>query len=125
MDQTAEDSFQLALKHLERVFDSWDDPTDWLDLSSYGFYCLEACIVAAALHLNRPRPGSHPGKVRKAQHLTAELGFPEVEALLVDLNNMRKHQVYGDNIPPDGLDSQDVASEIEGYVEEVRKLLAS
>ena len=80
--------------------------------------------MAAALHLNRPRPGSHPGKVREAQHLTAELGFPEVEALLVDLNNMRKHQVYGDNIPPDGLDSKDVASEIEGYVEEVRKLLA-
>lgn len=62
--------------------------------------------------------------MKEAQHLTAELGFPDVEALLVDLNNMRKHQAYADTEPPDGLDSQDVASEIENYVEEVRKLLA-
>ena len=52
VQQTAEDSFQLALSHLERVQVSWDDPTDWADLSSYGLYCLEVSIVAAALYLD-------------------------------------------------------------------------
>ena len=46
MAQTADESFRLALRHLERVRGSWDPP-DWAELSFYGFYCLEACIVAA------------------------------------------------------------------------------
>lgn len=62
MDQNAEDSFELALKHLERVRDSWDNPTDWPDLSIYGFYCLAACIVAAALHLSPSLESATPRK---------------------------------------------------------------
>lgn len=123
MSQTAEDSFNLALKHLERVAVSSYDPADWLDLSTFGFYCLEACIVAVALHLQRPRPGSHSRKVQEARHLTVEKGLPDVGDLLVDLNNMRKYETYGDADPPDGLDPEDVASEIEEYVEIVRSLL--
>ncbi|MCY3849597.1 MAG: hypothetical protein OXF75_02190 [Acidimicrobiaceae bacterium] len=124
MSQTAEDSFNLALKHLERVSVSSYDPANWLDLSTFGFYCLEACIVAAALHLQRPRPGSHPRKVEEAQYLALENGLPDVGDLLVDLNNMRKYEAYGDADPPDGLDPEDVASEIEEYVGIVRSLLA-
>lgn len=124
MNQTAEDSFNLALKHLERVLAAWDDPTDWADLSNFGFYCLEACIVAAALRLERERPRSHHGKVKEAKYLTAEHEIPDVEALLVDLNNMRKHEMYGDIDPPADLDPQDVVSEIEEYVEKIRELLA-
>ena len=44
--------------------------------------------------------------------------------LLIDLNNMRKHAAYGDTDPPDDLDPQDVATEIEQYVDSVRGFLA-
>ena len=73
MAQTAQDSFQLARSHLQRVQTSWNDPTDWTILSTFGFYCLEA---------------------------------------------------YGDTPPPSGLDAEDVAIEIEEYVDSVSGLLA-
>ncbi len=124
MEQTAEDSLLLALSHLERVQFSWDDPTDWTDLSTYGFYCLEACIVAAALHLGRKRPRNHREKGRAAQYLANEHNLPNIDELLVDLNEMRKHEAYGDTEPPGDLDPEHVATVIEGYVQSVRELLA-
>lgn len=124
MQQTAEDSLQLAHTHLERVRTAAWDPTDWADLSFYGLYCLEACIVAAALHLNQPRPGSHVAKGATARFLSKEHGLPEVDDLLADLNAMRKHQAYGDTQAPDGLDPEDTTSMIEAYVEVVQAMLA-
>lgn len=125
MDQTAEESYVLARSHLERVqVASWD-PTDWADLSLYGFYCLECCVVAAALHLGQQRPGSHSVKVETAELLAQEHGLPGVEDLLLDLNEMRKHEAYGDVDPPDGLDAEDVTTLIEEYVEAVGALLQS
>jgi len=44
--------------------------------------------------------------------------------LLVDLNNKRKHEAYGDIDPPENLDPQDVAAEIDEYVEAVNRFLA-
>lgn len=122
--QSAADSFQLALDHLERVNASWDDPTDWPVLATFGFYCLAACVVAAGLHLGRQRLRNHPGKVEESRYLAVEHGLPDVGDLLIDLNNMRKHEAYGDTDPPDDLDPQGVATEIEEYVDSVRRLLA-
>ena len=122
MAQTAQDSFDLALRHLERVSVSSYDPTDWLELSTFGFYCLKAAVVAAALQLKRTRPGNHRDMVEESRYLTTEHHLPDIENLLVDLNTMRKHEAYGDINPPDSLDPEDVASEIEAYVEQVRKL---
>jgi hypothetical protein len=42
---------KLAQRHLERVRAAWDTPTDWDDLSMYGFYCLEAAVESAAIHV--------------------------------------------------------------------------
>ncbi len=123
MAQTAQESFNLALKHLEHVAVSMDDSTDWLELSTFGFYCLEAAVVAAALQLKRTRPSNHQDKVREAAYLTNEHHLPDIANLLVDLNTMRKHEAYGDIDPPDGLDPEDVASEIKAYVEQVGKLV--
>ena len=123
--QSAEKSFRLALEHLERVRVSWDDPTDWPVLSTFGFYCLEACVVAAALHLNRERPRSHRQKVNESCYLATEHNLPEVEGLLIDLNNMRKHEAYGDTDAPDDLDPEEVANAIDEYVESVGRLIAS
>ena len=124
MQQTAKDSLQLAHSHLERVQTAAWDPADWANLSSYGLYCLEACIVAAALHLKRPRPGSHVAKGATARFLSKEHGLPDVEDLLADLNAMRKHQAYGDTEAPVGLDPEDTACMIEAYVDVVQAMLA-
>ena len=121
--QTAAESFQIAQNHLERVKTSWDDPVDWGILAPYGFYCLEACVVAVALHLGLPRPSSHPKKVQEARQFASVHGLPDVGDLLIDLNNMRKHEAYGDIDPPENLDPQDVATEIDEYVEAVNRLL--
>ncbi len=125
MEQTAEDSYQLARAHLERVEASWDDPTDWADLSTYGFYCLEACVVAAALHLGHKRPQNHSDKAETAALLAEEHGLPDLWDLLRDLNDMRKHEAYGDVDAPDGLNAEEVAAAIEEYVEFVGSFLQS
>ena len=124
VQQSAEDSLQLARAHLERVQAAWSDPTDWANLSTYGLYCLEACIVAAALHLGQPRPGTHYAKADTAELLSQEHGLPDIGDLLIDLNNMRKHQAYGDTPAPAGMDPEDTASVIETYVDLVQGLLA-
>ena len=124
VQQSAEDSLRLARTHLARVQTASWDPTDWADLSSYGLYCLEACIVAAALHLGQPRPRSHFAKAETAESLSQEHGLPDIGDLLIDLNSMRKHQAYGDTPAPIGMDPEDTASMIELYVDLVQGLLA-
>lgn len=124
VQQSAEDSLQLAPAHLERVQKALWGPPDWADLSSYGLYCLEACIVAAALHLGQPRPGSHFAKAESAESLSQKHGLPDIGDLLIDLNSMRKHQAYGDTPAPVGMDPEDTTSMIETYVDLVEKLLA-
>lgn len=124
VQQSADDSLRLALAHLDRVQASWDDPTDWADLSSYGLYCLEACIVAAALHLGQVRPRNHFAKAEAAESLSQEHDLPAISGLLIDLNTMRKHQAYGDTRAPEGMDPQDTADTIEAYVAAVQSLLA-
>ena len=124
MQQSAEDSLRLARSHLERVQAASWDPPDWADISSYGLYCLEACVVAAALHLGQPRPRSHFAKAETAESLSRERGLPDIGDLLIDLNTMRKHQAYGDTPAPVGMDPEDTAGMIEAYVDLVQGLLA-
>ena len=124
VQQSAEDSLRLAQAHLERVQRASCEPTDWADLSSYGLYCLEAYIVAAALHLEQPRPGSDFAKAETAESLHQEHGLPDIGDLLIDLNTMRKHQAYGDTPAPVGMDPEDTAGMIETYVNPVQDLLA-
>ncbi len=124
VQQSAEDSLRLAQAHLERVQRASWEPTDWADLSSYGLYCLEACIVAAALHLGQLRPGSHFAKAETAESLNQEHGLPDIGDLLIDLNTMRKHHAYGDTPAPVGMDSEDTAGMIDSYVDLVQELLA-
>ena len=129
--QTARESLDVARRHLARVQEAsieptdWsDEPTDWSDLSVYGFACLEACVVAAALHLGRPRPGSHFAKADEARRLHVESGLPDIEDLLVDLSDLRKHEMYGDvDFDAEDLDPEDVAAGIEQFFEAVEGLL--
>ncbi|HXM05328.1 MAG TPA: HEPN domain-containing protein [Chthoniobacterales bacterium] len=118
---SAEKQLEIAKKHLLRVQEAWDSPA-WDDLSLYGFYCLENAVTAAATHANIPFKKTHPAKVDAARRLAAQHGLPNVEDLLKDLNEARKSEAYGDIASPE-LDAEDVASEIERYVEAVETFL--
>ena len=113
-----EDKLNLARRHLERVLGAWDAPTDWDDLSLYGFYCLEAAVEAGALHVGLKTSKKHWEKTEVAADLHQQHGLPNVEQLLRDLNDARKSAAYGD-IPAPDLNAEDIASEIERYVDAV------
>jgi hypothetical protein len=121
--KSAEDYLELARSHLERVQAAWDDPTDWTDLATYGFYCLEAAIMAAASHVGWSVRRTHVDKAEAAERLSEKMGLPEIADLLSDLNSARKSAAYGD-VPFPDLDPQDVAVEVERYVEAVENLIS-
>ena len=116
------DKLALARHHLKRVLGAWDDPTDWDDLSLYGFYCLEAAVEAAAGRVGISTSKKHWEKADVAGELHRKHGLPDIEQLLRDLNDARKSAAYGD-IPAPDLNAEDVASQIEAYVDAVADLV--
>ena len=93
---SAKKQLDIAKKHLEKVLIAWDKPTDWSDLSIYGFYCLEAGVMAAAKHFGKEVPPNHKAKADAAEELSKEHGLKNIKELLVDLNEARKAAAYGD-----------------------------
>ncbi|MBW2061782.1 MAG: hypothetical protein JRI95_09505 [Deltaproteobacteria bacterium] len=120
--QSAKESLELARRHLQRVQAAWDEPTDWTDLTLFGFYCLEAAVVAAAEYLGWSIKRSHVAKAEAAERLSSEKGFPEITNLLWELNDARKAIAYGD-VPFPNLKAEDVAFQVEKYVEAVEVLI--
>lgn len=118
----AEKSLSHAKQHLERVLAAWEDPTDWADLTIYGFYCLEASVVAAALHIGLEFKKTHAEKAEIARKLSRSHSLPDVGDFLRVLNDARKAMAYGDVGFP-VLNAEDVAIKIEEYVEAVSALL--
>ena len=118
---TAQEQLELAKKHLVRVQAAWFEPK-WDDLALYGFYCLENAVAAAATHGKISFKKTHPSKADAARDLTKKFGLPDVEQLLKDLNEVRKSEAYGDITAPE-LDAEDVATDIEDYVDAVEKFL--
>jgi alkylation response protein AidB-like acyl-CoA dehydrogenase len=121
-DARSGNKLALARHHLNRVQSAWDDPTDWDDLSLYGFYCLEAAVGAAAACVRIVTSKKHWEKADVARELHGKHGLPDIEQLLRDLNDARKAAAYGD-IPAPDLNAEDVASEIERYVDAVSDLI--
>ena len=64
----------------------------------------------------------HWEKADLAGELHQKHGLPDIEQLLRDLNDARKSAAYGD-IPAPDLNAEDVASEIERYVDAVAGLV--
>lgn len=114
---------ELAKRHLERVQAAWDDPTDWENLYLYGFYCLEAAVEAAALHFAVKTSPNHSHRVEVASTLHRAHGLPDVSGLLRDLNQARKAVAYGD-VDAGEHDPEELALEIENFVEAVEKMYA-
>ena len=119
---TSIEKLNLAKKHLAKVQDAWDDPTDWDDLSLYGFYCLEAAVESAALHEKIATTRKHWEKAQLAQDLSKSTSLPDISALMTDMNSARKASGYGDIVPP-ALDAEDVATRIGEYVAMVEALV--
>src|SRR5215204_4697888 len=122
MATTANEKLELAGRHLERVQAAWDEPTDWDDLSLYGFYCLEAAVEAAAIHVGLSTSTRHWEKADTARELHNNHGLPDVEQLLRDLNDARKAAAYGDIDPP-ALNAEKTATSIEEYVDAVTEMI--
>lgn len=112
---------ELAKRHLVRVRAAWDPP-DWSDLSFYGFYALEAAVEAASLHVGMNVQKAHWARVNAAGKLHLDHGLADVSELLRDLNEVRKSEAYGDVQAP-VLDAEDVASEVESFIDSVSRLL--
>ena len=75
-------------------------------------------MEAAALHFSLRTSKKHWEKVDLAEDLHKSKGLPDISDLLRDLNNARKAAAYGDVDRPD-LDAEDIASQIESYVDAV------
>ena len=123
MNLDAQEHLEFAQRHLKKVQDAWDDPTDWSDLAVYGFYCLEQAVTAAATHQGLKVRRQHRSKIQLAKSLHKKMGLPDIGELLALLHQAQKYASYGDVNPP-AFDPQDVATEIEEYVEAVTKMLA-
>jgi hypothetical protein len=104
------------------VLGAWVTPTDWDDLSLYGFYCLEAAVEAAAVHVGLKTSKKHWEKADVADELHQTHGLSNIKQLLHDLNDARKAAAYGD-VPAPNLNAEDVASDIELYVDAVAGLV--
>ena len=117
---TVQEKLTLAEKHLAKVQMAWDPP-DWLELSLFGFYALEAAVDAASLHYGLQVKKNHPARVAAARELHEQFGLPDIADLLRDLNETRKSEAYGEVAAP-GLDAEDVANEVELYIAAVAAL---
>jgi hypothetical protein len=112
----------LARKHLQRVQAAWDAPTDWEDLTLYGFYCVENAVCSAALHFGVAFAKTHQSKAEAAKSLAKVHNLPDVSGFLGVLNDARKAYMYGDIEEPD-LIAEEVAADIEQYVDKVESVL--
>lgn len=115
---------ERARNHLRRVRAATPEPTDWYDLTIYGFYCVEAVVMAAATYSGLTVEPNHPAKAGAAQTLAAAHGLPDVSPLLRTLNAARKAAAYGDRALPQ-LDPGHLAADIERYVTSVAALIES
>ena len=109
----------VAKKHLRRVQEAWDPP-DWSDLGTYGLYCLEALIRAAAIKAGETPIRTHWGKADQATNLAKRHKLPDVADLLQQLNALRKSEAYGDTeIDESDYDPEDIADQVEDYFNKV------
>src|SRR6266508_5876128 len=118
---SAREHLELAQRHLARV-QSASESADWPYLALDGFYCLENALVAAAIHAGIVTQESHPAKASAAQQLAASHRLPDISGLLVELNDARKAEAYGDVARPE-LDPEHLARTLEQYLEAVEAML--
>ncbi|MGH2656212.1 MAG: hypothetical protein ACRDIZ_05875 [Actinomycetota bacterium] len=118
-----QDKIELAREQLQRVQAAWDVPTDWSDLAIYSFYSLENAVAAAADFYGIEWQRNHPSKIEASVELRDVHGLPDIEDLLAELNTLRKSTAYGETPPQHDWSAEDIAIEVEAYVEGVASRL--
>ncbi len=113
---------QLARQQLARVQVASHDPVDWSDVALYAFYALENAVAAAADHFAIRWQTTHPSKVAAASELHTKHGLPDVSALITTLNSLRKSEAYGETPSPRSMTAEDVAMEVEQFLDSVAAL---
>lgn len=116
------DKLDLAREQLVRVQSACVEPVDWLELAIFAFYALENAVVAAADRFGVPWKPTHPSKVAVARLLAERNGLPDVADLLIERNELRKSEAYGEILAPTELDAEDIASTVEGYIAAVEQI---
>jgi hypothetical protein len=114
---------ELAREQLSRAQVAAFEPEDWAELSIWAFYALENAVIVAADHFHVSWERSHPSKVTVAQELHRSHGLPDVSSLLIELNELRKSEAYGEVQPHRSLAAEDVVIEVEGFIDAVARLL--
>jgi hypothetical protein len=115
---------KVAEEHMKRV-QAAKDPADWSDLGTYGLYCLEASVRAAALKAGETPIRTHWGKADQARNLNQRHGLPDIEDLLNALNVLRKATAYGDmEFDESDYDATDISRRIEEYFNQVSRFCA-
>ena len=115
----------IAKQHLRRVQAAKDEP-DWTDLGTYGLYCLEALVRAAALKSNETPIRTHWGKADQAENLARKHGLPDISQLLSTLNIARKANAYGDEeFDESDYDAEDIAVKVEEYYDKVNAFVSA
>jgi hypothetical protein len=115
------DFLGVAEEHLKRV-QAAKHPPDWSDLGTYGLYCLEALVRAAALKAGETPIRTHYGKADQARNLSKKYGLPNIEDLLNALNILRKATAYGDlEYDESDYDAAAISTQIELYFDAVSK----
>lgn len=112
-----------AESRLRRARAAAPHPTDRYDLTIYGFYRVEAAVMAAATYVGLAVRRTHPGKSAAAERLAQDCGLPNVSVLLPMLNAARKAAAYGDT-PLPAIDPVRLVRELDRYVSAVTKMLS-
>ncbi len=115
---------ELAKEQLAKVQLAWLDPTDRSDLTVWGMHACENAVVAAAESKGPQVKKTHPDKVAVARKLHEDHGLPDIASLLEELNELRKGFSYGELTAEPTTSAQDIAGNVERYVEAVATFLA-
>jgi hypothetical protein len=113
----------LAREQLAKVQVAWLDPTDWSDLTIYGFHACENAVLAAAEALKISVKRTHWDKAEVADRLHKDHRLPDISALLTELNELRKGFAYGEMTIDPSMSAEDIAGAIEHYLDAVSDLL--
>lgn len=107
---------QLAKNELAKAQVGAFEPVDWLEVALFAFYALENAVCAAADFHGVSWKRDHPSKVAAAEALHRSHDLPDVQQLLIDLNELRKSESYGEVRPPVDRTAEDVVADVEAYL---------
>lgn len=126
-EKKAQHHLKLAKKQLERVQTAIWDPQDAEEAVTWAFYAYENAVVAIAEKLGMPWLKTHPSKVEVAGKVHAQ-GKLSVDAgpQIERLNELRKDVQYGEPGPElEAVDLEDLAIDLENFIDEVESVINS